>query len=105
MVFELDFITVLFVITALGFLILMILLPRYGPHYTSKLTCPSCRKSFNFHWIPGATITSIIRRNYRVLKCPYCHTKSTFDIMATRASTPKKPKEPKAAKSKVKAKQ
>jgi hypothetical protein len=105
MAFELDFISVLFLITALGFVVLMILLPRYGPHYTSKLTCPSCRKSFNFHWIPGATITSIIRRNYRVLKCPYCHTKSTFDIMATRAATPKKPKEPKAAKGKAKAKQ
>jgi hypothetical protein len=100
---SLDFITVLFVITAFGFLILMILLPRYGPHYISKLTCPSCRKSFNFHWIPGATITSLIRRNYRVLKCPYCHTKSTFDIMATRARAPKTPKAPKAGKVKAKA--
>ena len=87
---SLDFLTGLFLVVAIGFLILMILLPRYGPHYTSKLTCPSCRKSFNFHWIPGATITSLIRRNYRVLKCPYCHNKSTFDIMATRVAAAKK---------------
>jgi hypothetical protein len=101
---QLDFLTVMFLIVGIGFLVLMILLPRYGPHYISKLTCPSCRKTFNFHWIPGATITSLIRRNYRVLKCPYCHVKSTYDIMATRTATPKKPKDPKTAKSKVKPK-
>jgi DNA-directed RNA polymerase subunit RPC12/RpoP len=89
---SLDFITVLFLITAVGFLVLLILLPRYGPHYISKLTCPRCQKNFNFHWIPGATITSLIRRNYRVLKCPYCHTKSTYDIAATRVAAPKKQK-------------
>ncbi|MGE5555276.1 MAG: hypothetical protein ACM3UY_03285 [Methanocella sp.] len=90
-----DFIMLLFLITAIGFVILMFLLPRYGPHYTSKLTCPRCHKSFNFHWVPGATITSLIRRNYRVLKCPYCHTKATYDIGATRVATPRKPKEQK----------
>jgi hypothetical protein len=99
----LDFITGLFVVVALAFIVLLTLLPRYGPHYISKLTCPSCRKNFNFHWIPGATITSLIRRNYRVLKCPYCHTKSTFDIMATRARAPKIPKAAKAGKVKAKA--
>ncbi len=89
---SLDPLAVLFFAVAIGFVILFILLPRYGPHYISRLTCPNCRKSFNFHWIPGATITSIIRRNYRVLKCPYCHLKSTYDIGATRVHAPKKQK-------------
>jgi hypothetical protein len=80
---------ILFFAVAIGFVILFILLPRYGPHYTSKLICPHCRKTFNFHWIPGATITSLIQRNYRTLKCPYCHIKSTFDIGATRVRTAK----------------
>ncbi|MGD6805749.1 MAG: hypothetical protein ACQCN4_02180 [Candidatus Bathyarchaeia archaeon] len=88
----LDPLSLLFLIVAIGAVILFTLLPRYGPHYTSKLTCPNCKKSFNFHWIPGATITSIIRRNYRDLKCPYCHHKSTFDIGATRVRTPRKQK-------------
>ncbi|MDR1993943.1 MAG: hypothetical protein LBQ98_10725 [Nitrososphaerota archaeon] len=80
---------VLFVAVAIGFVVLLFLLPRYGPHYTSKLLCPSCRKSFNFHWIPGASIASLVQRNYRVLKCPYCHKKATFDIAATRVRTAK----------------
>jgi DNA-directed RNA polymerase subunit RPC12/RpoP len=84
-----DLLSVLFLAVAIGVVILFILLPRYGPHYISRLTCPNCRKTFNFHWIPGATITSLIQRNYRTLKCPYCHRKSTFDIVATRVRTPK----------------
>jgi hypothetical protein len=92
MTFDFGMISALFVISAIGYLFLFFLLPRYGPHYTSRLICPNCRKNFNFHWIPGATITSLIRRNYRVLKCPYCHVKSTYDIMATRVATPKKQK-------------
>ncbi|MCL5876657.1 MAG: hypothetical protein M1540_02460 [Candidatus Bathyarchaeota archaeon] len=86
---DIDLVSGLVIIVAIGFLVLFFVLPRYGPHYTSRLTCPNCRKSFNFHWIPGATITSLFRRNYRDLKCPYCHIKSTYDIASTRVSTPK----------------
>jgi hypothetical protein len=84
-----DFLSILFLISSIGFVILFVLLPRYGPHYISRLTCPNCRKTFNFHWVPGATITSLVYRGRRQLKCPYCHVKSTFDIMATRARKPK----------------
>ncbi|MGD6852419.1 MAG: hypothetical protein ACQCN6_10210 [Candidatus Bathyarchaeia archaeon] len=90
----LDLLSVLFFVVAIGAAALFILLPRYGPHYTSRLTCPHCHKTFNFHYIPGATITSIIQRNYRTLKCPYCHIKSTYDIAATRVRTPR-PQKPK----------
>jgi DNA-directed RNA polymerase subunit RPC12/RpoP len=89
---SIDLLSGLFIIVAIGVLVLFFVLPRYGPHYTSRLTCPNCRKSFNFHWIPGATLTSLIRRNYRDLKCPYCHLKSTYDIMATRVRKVKTPK-------------
>jgi len=84
-----DPLVILMIAVATGFIVLFFLLPRYGPHYTSKLTCPSCRKTFNFHWIPGATLASLIQRNYRVLKCPYCQKKSTFDVAATRVRTAK----------------
>lgn len=94
----LDPLSILFIIVAIGFIVLFVLLPRYGPHYSSRLTCPNCRKSFNFHWIPGATITSIVYRGRRNLKCPYCHVKSNYDIMNTRVRTPIK-----ASKAKTKA--
>ena len=84
-----DFLSILFLVVAIGFVILFILLPRFGPHYTSRLTCPNCRKSFNFHWVPGATITSLVYRGRRQLKCPYCHVKSTYDITSTRVTKPK----------------
>jgi hypothetical protein len=94
-----DPLSLVFFGVAIGFVVLFVLLPRYGPHYTSRLTCPNCRKSFNFHWIPGATITSLMYRGRRNLKCPYCHIKSNYDIMSTRVSS--RPK--KAIKAKVKA--
>ena len=92
-----DFLSILFLIAAIGFVVLFVLLPRYGPHYTSRLTCPNCRKSFNFHWVPGATITSLIYRGRRNLKCPYCHVKSSYEIMSTRVSKAKVVKKPKPA--------
>jgi hypothetical protein len=84
-----DLIDILAPLAAIGFIILFILLPRYGPHYTSKLVCPNCRKAFNFHWVPGATLTSLRFGNRRRLKCPYCHQVNTFDIASTRVSKPK----------------
>jgi hypothetical protein len=90
-----DILYILSPIVVIGFIVFFILLPRYGPHYTSRLICPNCRKHFYFHWVPGATLTSLRYGNKRRLKCPYCHTKSTFDIVRTRISktqTAPKPK-------------
>jgi hypothetical protein len=91
-----DFLSTMALVVAIGFVVLFILLPRFGPHYTSRLTCPNCRKSFNFHWVPGATISSLIYRGNRSLKCPYCHVKSNYDIMNTRVAKQKKAAKPKA---------
>ena len=93
---QIDLLSTMFIIVAVGAVVLFTLLPRYGPHYTSRLTCPVCKKTFNFHWIPGATLTSLIRRNYRDLKCPYCHRKATYDVMVTRVRTPRLQKKVKA---------
>jgi hypothetical protein len=87
---ELELLYLMSVVVAVGFVVLFYVLPRWGPHYTSKLVCPHCKKSFNFHWIPGGTINSLIYRNMRPLKCPYCHQKSIFDIATTRYRSPKK---------------
>jgi len=76
-------------VIVVGFTTLFILLPRYGPHYTSRLTCPNCKKQFNYHWIPGATFTSLRYGNKRRLHCPYCHQQSTFEVAKTRISKAK----------------
>jgi len=84
-----DLIYILVPLVIVGFFVFFILLPRYGPHYTSRLICPSCKKAFNFHWVPGATLTSLRYGNRRRLKCPYCRQVNTFDIATTRVSRPK----------------
>lgn len=69
--------------------ILFILLPRYGPHYTSRLTCPNCKKHFNYHWVPGASYLSLRYGNSRKLQCPYCHQKAKYNIAKTRVAKTK----------------
>jgi hypothetical protein len=85
-----DMLGAIYIVAVLGLIVLFLLLPRYGPHYISKLTCPNCKRVFNFHWLPGVTITSMIYRNNRNLKCPYCHVKSTYDVGSTRIKKQKK---------------
>ena len=84
-----DLVYVLVPSVVVGFFVFFILLPRYGPHYTSRLFCPGCRKVFNFHWVPGATLTSLRYGNRRRLRCPYCSEVNTFDIASTRVSSSK----------------
>jgi DNA-directed RNA polymerase subunit RPC12/RpoP len=71
------------------FTVLFILLPRYGPHYTSRLKCPRCGKQFNYHWVPGATLMSLRYGNHRRLKCPYCGQQAIYDLAKTRVTKPK----------------
>lgn len=81
-----DILYVLGVVVVVGFGVFFILLPRYGPHYTSRLFCPRCKKQFYFHWVPGASFNALRYGNKRPLKCPYCHEKSMFEIASTRIS-------------------
>jgi len=48
-------------VTAVIFVAVFMLLPRYGPHTISRLTCPKCKKKFNYHWVPGASFISLYR--------------------------------------------
>jgi hypothetical protein len=93
-----DPLSAVLIIIAIVVVVILTLLPRFGPHTTSRLTCPNCKKVFNFHFVPGASIASIFHKNTRTLKCPYCHVKSTYDVMSTRVAKQKKP-----VKAKVKA--
>jgi len=92
-----DLFAITIPIIVIGGTILFVLLPRYGPHYTSRLLCPNSKRQFFYHWIPGATLMSLRYGNKRHLKCPYCHIQNTFEIAKTRVSKPKKPaQQPKA---------
>ena len=81
-----DLLLIYIIVTAVVFIAVFMLLPRYGPHTISRLTCPKCKKKFNYHWVPGASFISLYRGRNRRLKCPYCHVVSTFDIVSTKLS-------------------
>jgi DNA-directed RNA polymerase subunit RPC12/RpoP len=59
-------------------------LPRFGPHYTSRLTCSKCGKQFDYNWLPGGSFTAVRLGKERYMRCPLCHEWSTFDIWSTR---------------------
>jgi uncharacterized protein YbaR (Trm112 family) len=81
-----DLLLIYIIVTAAVFIVIFILLPRYGPHAISLLTCPKCKGQFKYHWVPGASFISIYRGNTRRLKCPYCREVSTYNIATTRLS-------------------
>lgn len=46
----------------------------------TKLICPKCKETFNYEFIPGASLYSIKLGNYRYMKCPKCKKWSIFNI-------------------------
>ena len=68
----------------------LVVLPRFGPHYTSRLTCPRCSKTFDYRWVPGASLTAVRLGPTRFMRCPLCHQWSDFDIASTRVQGPEK---------------
>ena len=81
-----DLLLIYVVIVAAVFIVVFLLLPRYGPHAVSRLTCPHCKGQFNYHWVPGASFISLYRGNMRRLKCPYSHEVASYNIAVTRLS-------------------
>ena len=47
---------------------------------TTKVTCPKCKQTFDYDFIPGASIYSIRLGNYRYMKCKKCHKGAFFNI-------------------------
>jgi hypothetical protein len=69
----------------LGVILLAIYLafPRYGPHYTSKLTCSKCGNTFDYEWVPGGSFTALRLGTKRYMRCQVCKKWATFDIVST----------------------
>jgi hypothetical protein len=50
----------------------------------SRLTCPNCRKTFDFDYIPGASFTAVRLGKQRYMACPLCHKWGLFDLSENR---------------------
>ncbi|MEM0129768.1 MAG: hypothetical protein QXG65_06400 [Thermoplasmata archaeon] len=54
-----------------------------GVAQLSRLTCPHCGKTFDYEWIPGASLTAVRLGSSRYMACPLCHKWSTFNVVDT----------------------
>ena len=72
-------------IAAFAIFVVSLASPRIrGLHYTSQLTCPNCKKHFDYSWVPFISFSAVRLGSERYLRCPNCHKWSTFEIIATR---------------------
>ena len=46
----------------------------------TKLTCPKCGKTFDYEFVPGASLSAIRLGNYRYMGCPVCGKAAMFNI-------------------------
>jgi len=60
---------------------------RTRHHYTSRLSCPSCQRSFDYQWVPLMSFNAVRLGTNRYLQCPLCHEWASFNIMKTRVSS------------------
>ncbi len=49
-----------------------------------RLTCPKCQQTFDYDFVPGASVTALRLGTSRYMACPSCHRWSTFDFRTTR---------------------
>ncbi len=50
----------------------------------SRLTCPKCHQTFDYDYVPGASLTALRLGTSRYMACPLCGRWSTFDLASTR---------------------
>ena len=50
---------------------------------TVHLACPKCRASYDYDFVPGASITSLRLGRSRYMACPFCHKWSVFRVSET----------------------
>jgi hypothetical protein len=57
-----------------------------GIRSRSILTCPKCHETFDYDYIPGASLTTVRLGAGRYMACPRCHKWSYFDLLNTRVA-------------------
>lgn len=64
----------------------------------SRLTCPKCRQTFDYDWVPGASFTAVRLGRGRYMACPLCGHWSRYDVeghlIPPAAAAPPKPQAP-----------
>lgn len=74
---------VLLLVFALQYLVSRSRNRRFGTEgfvQASRLTCPKCGQMFDYHWVPGASLTAVRLGPRRYMACPLCHRWSMFDV-------------------------
>ncbi len=59
-----------------------------GAVQRSRLTCPKCGGTFDYDWVPGASLSSVRLGTGRYMACPLCRKWSYFDIYSTMVQRP-----------------
>ena len=54
----------------------------------SRLTCPQCHQTFDYDYVPGASLTALRLGRARYMRCPLCHRWGVFDLASTRRPIP-----------------
>lgn len=49
-----------------------------------RLVCPKCHQTFDYDFVPGASVTALRLGTSRYMACPLCHKWSTFDMTGNR---------------------
>jgi hypothetical protein len=49
-----------------------------------RLDCPKCRQTFDYDFVPGASLTAVRLGTSRYMACPLCHKWSVFDLTTNR---------------------
>ena len=55
---------------------------------TSRLTCPKCSGSFEYSFVPGASMSSLRLGRNRFMVCPLCHRWSVIRLMGNPGGRP-----------------
>jgi len=62
---------------------------------TLPLECPACGRSFNYDYIPGASVSALRLGGRRYMRCPLCGKFGFFDLRSPRlAGSPSSPHAP-----------
>ena len=70
-------------------LVVYVFAMRSRHHYTSRLMCANCNRSFDYNWVPLASFSAVRLGKERYLECPLCHRWSTFNVWDTRVESAK----------------
>ncbi len=56
----------------------------------TKVTCPKCHQTFDYEFIPGASVTAVRLGNYRYMKCQKCGKWTFFNVIKNASPEDKK---------------